>query len=300
MKRPLLTAVVLICSFSIGISGARALYDWHLRTLAQNIGSPDPGTPNPLAARDEIFTEDMTWMEIRDARDAGRNCVLVATGGVEQNGPYVTTGKHNRIVRAVAIETARRLGDCLVAPIIPFVPQGDIDPPSLHMKYPGTISLTEATYRKLLTEIGECWRVHGFAHVVFVGDSYGNLAGMEAVAAELDARWPDQRTRFHYVPEFYNYDSANAWLESQGLHQTPEWLHDEFSVESMLLALDPNSVRMEERLAAGKFSINKVDLAPVERSAAWGRKLIEFRATEAAAAIDKARRARPAAAQAAP
>ncbi|MDP7014605.1 MAG: creatininase family protein, partial [Pirellulaceae bacterium] len=83
-------------------------------------------------AVDTVFIEDLTWMEVRDAMRAGKDTVIVATGGVEQNGPYLVTGKHNVVLRGATERIARKLGNTLVAPIVPFVPEGDIDPPSLH------------------------------------------------------------------------------------------------------------------------------------------------------------------------
>ena len=114
--------------------------------------APDPSGPRPIPALDTVFTEDMTWMEVRDALAQGKNTVIVPTGGVEQSGPYLVTGKHDVILRGTMEATARKLGSALVAPIVPFVPQGDINPPTVHMKYPGTISLTEETYERLLEE----------------------------------------------------------------------------------------------------------------------------------------------------
>src|SRR5438445_10474053 len=125
-------------------------------------------------------------MEVRDALKAGKDTVIVATGGVEQNGPYLVTGKHNVVLRGTTEANARKLGNALVAPIVPFVPEGDIDPPTEHMRYPTTISLTEGTYRALLSEICACLRTHGFRRIVLIGDSGGNQKGMEAVARELN------------------------------------------------------------------------------------------------------------------
>jgi creatinine amidohydrolase/Fe(II)-dependent formamide hydrolase-like protein len=48
---------------------------------------------------------------------------------------------------------ARKLGNALRSPIIAFVPEGDFDPPTGHMRYPGTISLTQETYKALLRDI---------------------------------------------------------------------------------------------------------------------------------------------------
>src|SRR6476659_8917045 len=124
--------------------------------------SPDPDTPRPIAAADTVFIEEMTWMEVRDAMKTGKDTVIVATGGVEQNGPYLVTGKHNVVLRGTAETIARKLGKTLVAPIVPFVPEGDIDPPTLHMKYPGTISVREETFQALLTDICASLKTHGF------------------------------------------------------------------------------------------------------------------------------------------
>ena len=149
--------------------------------------NPDPNGPRPIAAADTLFIEDMTWMEVRDAMKAGKDTAIVATGGVAQNGPYLVTGKHNVVLRGTTEAIARRLGNALIAPIVPFVPEGDIDPPTVHMKYPGTVSVTEETYRALLTDICASLRTHGFKHVVMIGDSGGNQEGMKQVAESLIA-----------------------------------------------------------------------------------------------------------------
>src|SRR4029453_8889279 len=111
--------------------------------------APDPNSPRPMEAVDTVFIEDLTWMEIRDAIRSGVDTVLIATGGIEQNGPYIVTGKHNYVLRGTTEAIARKLGKTLVAPIVPFVPEGEIDPPSSHMKYPGTISVRDATFEAL-------------------------------------------------------------------------------------------------------------------------------------------------------
>ena len=181
--------------------------------------TPDPAGPRPIEALDSVFIEELTWMEVRDALKAGKTTHLIPTGGVEQNGPYLATGKHNYILRATTEAIARKLGNALVAPIVPFVPEGDIDPPTGHMKYPGTISLTEETYERLLTDICASFRTHGFEHIVLIGDSGGNQKGMKAVAAQLNAKWSGGKTRVHFIPEYYDYAGVGKWLEEQGIKQ---------------------------------------------------------------------------------
>jgi len=227
-------------------------------------------------------------MEVRDALKAGKTTVLVATGGVEQNGPYLATGKHDYILRGTTEAIARKLGDALVAPIVAFVPEGDIDPPSGHMKYPGTISLTEDTYERLLIDICACFRTHGFRRIVLLGDSGGNQKGMKAVAERLTAQWKDGKTRVRFIPEYYDYPGVARWLERQGIHQKDEGLHDDFVITAQMMAVDPTTVRMKQRIAADKFRINGLELAPADRTIAWGKKIIDFRAETTVAAIHKA------------
>jgi len=246
--------------------------------------SPDPNGPRPIDAVDSVFIEDLTWMEIRDRMQGGVDTVLIATGGIEQNGPYIVTGKHNVILRGATERIARKLGNTLVAPIVPFVPEGDISPPSLHMKYPGTISLSEETYAALLTDICASFKTHGFKRIILLGDSGGNQAGMKAVAEKLNSAW-GEATRVVFVPEFYDYGGLAKWVQSQGIKQEPEGLHDDFVISTQILAVDPTALRMEQRIKAGNFRINGVDLAPLEKSAEWGRKILDYRAEQTVALI---------------
>jgi creatinine amidohydrolase/Fe(II)-dependent formamide hydrolase-like protein len=253
-----------------------------------NPTSPDPHTPRPIEARPTLWIEEMTWMEVRDALKAGKTTALVATGGVEQNGPYLATGKHNYVLRSTCQAIAEKLGDTLIAPIVVFVPEGDIEPPSSHMRYPGTISLTEETYRRLLTDICGSLKAHGFTQIVLIGDSGGNQAGMKQVAAELTAKWAQARARVHWIGPYYDFGNLRRWLEEQGVREVSEGLHDDFAMTAQVMLVDPNAVRMKERIAAGRFRINGIDLAPAERTIEWGRKIVNYRAETTVNAIRKA------------
>jgi len=96
---------------------------------------------SPFAqAPDAVFIEELTWTEVRDAIKAGKTTVILPTGGTEQNGPHMVLGKHNFIIKHTSEQIARKLGNALVAPVVAYVPEGDLDPPSGHMRYPGTRS----------------------------------------------------------------------------------------------------------------------------------------------------------------
>lgn len=243
--------------------------------------------PRPIEAVGSVWIEDLTWMEIRDALAAGKTTAIVSTGGIEQNGPYLVTGKHNVVLRGACEGIARKLGNALCAPIIAFVPEGGIEPKTSHMRYPGTISLREETFQLLLDDVASSLRAHGFTDVVFIGDSGGNQRGMEAVAASLNQRWQGSGSRAHFIPEFYRYADVFAWMESDLGIKEPrsDGIHDDFVITSIMMTEDPSSVRYDQRVAAGRATINGLDIAPKERTIEIGRKLLGFRVDQTVAAI---------------
>lgn len=250
--------------------------------------APAPDAKRPIEGIDSVFVEELTWMEVRDALKAGKTTIIVATGGVEQNGPYLATGKHNYVLRATTEAIARKLGNALVAPIVAFVPEGDIEPPTGHMKYPGTISLTEETYERLLTDICASFRTHGFERIILIGDSGGNQTGMKNVATKLNAKWAGGKTSVVFIPEYYDYSGVTKWLAKNGIKQKSEGIHDDFAITAIMMTVDPTTVRMKQRIAADKFRINGVELAPAEKTIEWGKKIVEFRAETTVKAIQAA------------
>jgi creatinine amidohydrolase/Fe(II)-dependent formamide hydrolase-like protein len=184
---------------------------------------------------------------------------------------------------------ARKLGDALVAPIVAFVPEGDIDPPNGHMRYPGTLSLRIDTFERLLTDIATSLRVHGFQHIILIGDSAGNQDGIREVAQELSRAWGREGTTIHYIAEYYDNARVAQWLRAQGIHEVDEGLHDNLQYTAQMMVVDPNTVRVRQRIAAGRFSINGVSLAPAESTIALGKRLVDYQASRTAEAIRSAR-----------
>src|SRR5437764_14616055 len=88
-----------------------------------------------------VLVDELTWTELRDAIKGGKTTVIVPIGGTEQNGPHMVLGKHNARVRELSRRIAGALGNALVAPVMAYVPEGSIEPPTAHMKFPGTITV---------------------------------------------------------------------------------------------------------------------------------------------------------------
>ena len=254
----------------------------------ENASAPaDLQSPRPIEGVDTVFLEEMTWMEVRDALKAGKANVIIPTGGIEQNGPYVALGKHNLVLRQDCEAIARRLGDTLVASVIPFVPEGHYHPKTHHLRYPGTISVTEETFERLLTDIATSFQVHRFENIFLLGDSGDNQFGMEQVAKKLSAAWSDHPSRIHYIHEYYDPSAIRHWLEERGIHEVDEGLHDRFRYAAQIATLDPRHLRINPRRRAGLTSINGVSLLPLEKTKAIGWQLIDFIAQRTALAIER-------------
>ena len=264
---------------------------------APALQTPSPQeAPRPIEAGDSLWTEELTWMEVRDAVRAGKTTVIIGTGGVEQNGPYLAGGKHNFVLATVLPEIAKAIGNTLIAPIVKFVPEGAIEPtPRGHMSYPGTISLEPATFDALLTDICRSYKAHGFKDIILVGDSGGNQGGMQNVANALNKKWEAETARVHFLREYYSEDQwSYDFLKSQGVIQidktpaagqaadrrtdTRNGMHDDVYYEAQTAVQDPKLIRAEQRIKAGLFTLHGVDLAPVSKTVELGRKLAVYRA----------------------
>lgn len=249
-----------------------------------------PDAPNPLPPANAVWIEEMTWMDVRDAMKAGKKTVIISTGGVEPNGPWLALGKHNYVLRANCDATARKLGDALCAPIVPFVPEGRLDPPSGHMLSPGTISLSGPTFEALLSDIVLSMKVHGFENIVLIGDSGGNVRPMQNVADKFTKEW-NNKPRVVHVPEHYDYGTVTKAMEAKGLIPTgrkSDGLHDDPTITMNMMVTDPQSVRWEARVKAGKATIDGVSIADRDKAIAIGKEIVAFRAEVTAAAIRKA------------
>ena len=277
MKRSSCVASLLVLLFSGG-STASAAQDGALQDV-HNL-------PRPIEALDNVWIEELTMMEVRDALAEGKTTALILTGGIEENGPYLTTGKHNHVLRVMGESIARRLGDALIAPIVTLEP-GNPD----NSSSPGTVVLSRATYEAMLTDMATSLRAQGFRNVVMMGDSGGNLRSMGVVADALSAKWKDGSSGIYHIPEFYNYDDVLIFQRDVlGIDEDPriEGLHDDYYITSIIMNDNPEFVRLDQRIAADKASINGISLLPVKQTLEHGRRLIEYRTDVAVGAIREA------------
>jgi creatinine amidohydrolase/Fe(II)-dependent formamide hydrolase-like protein len=200
------------------------------------------------------------------------------------------------VLQTVLPYVAKAIGQALIAPIVKFVPEGEIEPePTGHMQHSGTLSVEPATFEALLSDICRSYEVHGFTDLVLIGDSGGNQAGMQKVADALNLKWAERPARVHYLREYYYEDQwSYDYLKTLGITQidkTPpsgaaedrradhrNGIHDDVHYEAQVAVQDPGLIRMQRRVAAGDFSLHGVSLSPIEKTVELGKKLAEYRA----------------------
>lgn len=203
------------------------------------------------------YLEELTWTEVRDRLGAGATTVLVPIGGTEQSGPYVALGKHNARARLLAGRIARRLGDALVAPTLAYVPEGQVEPPTGHMRFAGTISIPEATFESVLEATARSLRRHGFRTIVFLGDHGDYQRNLERVAAKLEREWRTAGERGAHAVALLDYYRTTqteyvAALRAEGYGVDEIGTHAGLADTALTLALDPTLVRAEALVRAPK------------------------------------------------
>lgn len=238
-------------------------------------------------AVETVETERMTWTEIRDAVAAGKTTVIIPTGGTEQNGPHMVTGKHNFIVAETARRIALRLGNALVAPVLAYVPEGDIASGEGHMAYPGSISVPPQVFARVLQAAAESFKAHGFKTIVFLGDSGPNQEPQRQLAAELSQAWAGEGVRVLNTDSYYAGNGQVEMLKSEGESDAAIGQHASIRDTSELMAVWPGGVR------TGKFAADAEGVSgdPSHASAERGEKLLALKVDAGVRDIEAGRKA---------
>jgi len=245
--------------------------------------------PPADAAEATVFLEEMTWTEVRDAVAAGRTTAIVPVGGTEQSGPHMALGKHNVRARVLAGKVAAELGNALVAPVVAYVPEGDVAGTGGHIRFAGTISVPPAAFEAVLAGAARSFRRAGFRDIVLIGDHGGYQAQLGAVAAKLNREWAAAPARVHFVAEYYQAatEPYAAALRQRGLTEAQIGTHAGSADTALMLAVDPRLVRAE-RLAQPPLAADGTYGDPRPATAALGQVGVDLIVRATVNAIRKA------------
>lgn len=172
------------------------------------------------------------------ACDRERTVVVLPLGAVEQHGLHMPLGTDTMLAAAVAEGAARQLAGTVPVLLLP-PPWYGYSPH--HMSFPGTVTLSSATFMAMVKDIAGSVLAHGFRRLALVNGHGGNVSVLDVVASDLGHAW-HRRARIAAVTYF-----------ALVAHRAPEFRESavggmghacEFET-SLMLHLAGEAVRME-------------------------------------------------------
>jgi creatinine amidohydrolase len=194
-----------------------------------------------IAQHPVVEFQMMTWAEVKKAiHEDGFVNAVVYNGGTEQRGPQNVNGGHNLMAQQTARAIALKMGHTIIAPVMPYSPN------TASADLPGTIPVSEATFKAVNMEVTEGLITSGFKNVFLMGDHGGGQKQLAEVAKELDAKYSAKGVHVYFCDEMYDKAQNDywKWLETQKL---PSWGHAGIMDTSEMLYLggDKGWVRTE-------------------------------------------------------
>src|SRR5688572_6353396 len=149
-------------------------------------------TVSGVSGADSVEIEHLTHAEIYDAiHKQGKRTVLIYNGGTEQRGPHAVLGGHTFMARRTAEAIARKLGDALVAPVLPFSPAGS----HLNAKWPGSVDPSPELYVRVNEAVVASTATNGFRNIVLMADHEGPQQELATLARALDGQYAPKGAR---------------------------------------------------------------------------------------------------------
>jgi creatinine amidohydrolase len=195
----------------------------------------------------QVQIELMTYPEIYAAiHEQGKTTVLVVNGGIEQRGPHAVLGGHSLTAKPQALDIARKLGNALVAPIMPFSITGN----HLNAKTPGSVNIPGPLFAAVNEAIVDSMVVNGFKNIVLMGEHGGGQKELAEVAKKMDAKYSPQGVHVFFCGDFYEKTQAEfyAWLISNNL---PPSTHGGIADTSLMMYLGGDAWVRKDKMVAG-------------------------------------------------
>jgi creatinine amidohydrolase len=192
-----------------------------------------------------LFLDDLTWPELRADIAAGKTSIIIPIGGTEENGPQMALGKHNVRARMLCEKIARALGNALVAPVIAYVPHGDVHHPTGELAFPGTTSVPTGAFDEVLAGAAWSFKLAGFRNILFLGDHGGYQRDLAVVAERLDREWAGSGVKAIAIGEYYRASEIEfgQLLKKKGYSEAEIGSHAGLLDTSLMMGVDPSMVR---------------------------------------------------------
>ena len=158
-------------------------------------------TARPVNVKDTVEIEMLTHSEISDKIKEGKTSVLIVTGGTEERGPHDVLGGHTIMARNKGIEIAKKLGNALVAPVLPIA----VSATGLRegTNTPGGVQMPPDVFKTVQIAEIESMAMNGFKDIFLMGDHGGGQQEIRQAAEEEDKKLSSKGVRVYYIGDFY-------------------------------------------------------------------------------------------------
>jgi len=189
---------------------------------------------------DKVSMEQMTWREIEEAIVGGKTTVILAVASIEQHGPHLPTGTDTYLGYALAEGIAHELGNALVAPVMrPGLSEH-------HLDFPGTVTLTQETFVRVLEEHCLALARHGFQDIALISSHGGNSDTMVAFLPRIAKALRERCQVSMVIPNIREQPGRTEEIYREyGVTRPQAGVHSGFAETSMMLALHPELVHMD-------------------------------------------------------
>jgi creatinine amidohydrolase/Fe(II)-dependent formamide hydrolase-like protein len=194
-------------------------------------------TNGAVNVKDIVELELLTHTEVYEKiHNDGKTSVLIVTGGTEERGPHDVLGGHTIMARQRAIEIAKKLGNALVAPVLPVA----VTATGLreNTNQPGGVQMPADVYKAVQIAEIESMAMNGFKDIFVMGDHGGGQQQMREAADEEDKKLESKGVRVYYIADFYQktHDDVDLYMYE---HKLPIGGHGAMMETSEMLYWEP-------------------------------------------------------------
>lgn len=180
----------------------------------------------------------LTWPEVKEEQAGGRDTVVIALGATEQHGPHMALATDAVIGDHLARLVAEEL-DAFLAPTL------RIGCSEHHLEFPGTLSISPATFSAVVGDLIRALAKGGFRRVVLLPTHGGNFGPLGAALEALDPRPEIEISAMTDVSALLAI--AHLGEQEHGVPLGEGGLHAGEWETSMLMAIKPELVHGDRR-----------------------------------------------------
>jgi creatinine amidohydrolase len=212
------------------------------------------------------WLEDLTWLEAKARFDAGAVVVVPVGAASKAHGPHLPLKTDALTARALGQGLIERL-PVVAAPVLGF----GFYP--AFTSFAGSQHLSADTFKALVRELLGNFTAHGVARIALINTGVSTEKPLDDVARQLG--------------DVVVLHMRGLGCAAEGLIEHKEGGHADERETSVMLALDPRSVRMDKLKLDGPFEKTGATGDPTRATAFKGERLMAARLDDLVAALRK-------------